>query len=175
MKRLKIFVIVCLMIIVGVSSANDFVICKSTYALCTTAKCDEVDHQTGLTTCHCEVKNGYSASQKPCYEPKKTAKGIQIDSRYYPITAYRQCSNDRFWADCLDAPCIQNTQNPKKADCRCQLAKNQGDYVVVSQNGENPGCNTGVISSATVEQVNEITDFIRQSDKLEAPKMKVIK
>lgn len=79
-------------------NAAEFIVCESTYALCTTAKCQPIAGKDDTAACNCEVKTGYSAGAKPCEGQVETAEGPQIRSRYYPIKSYAACDNDRPWA-----------------------------------------------------------------------------
>jgi hypothetical protein len=51
----------------------DFTLCKSTYALCTTAPCTPVAGQKDTVSCACDVKSGYSAGTEPCQGLKKSS------------------------------------------------------------------------------------------------------
>ncbi|KTD61753.1 hypothetical protein [Legionella spiritensis] len=157
------------------ASTSDFVVCKSTYALCTTAKCAPVAGKKDLVSCHCDVKTGYSASQQPCQGLKKIGGEISVYSRYYPVRSYAVCTNKRPWAWCLDKPCLVDRQNPSKATCTCSLVKNLGDYVIVTDKKSASTCTTGIISSATVEQITQITDFLKTTQELPPDPIKVLK
>lgn len=147
-------------------AADGFVLCKSTYALCTTAKCTPIPGKKDTVSCACDVKTGYSAGQKACQEPKETAEGTQVHSRYYPVKAYAVCSNSRPWGWCLDKPCTIDKNDPSKASCACTLVKNQGPYVVVTDTYNKSTCTTDVWSSATVTQIDQVTDFLKEQDQL---------
>jgi hypothetical protein len=146
--------------------ASHFTACQGKYALCTTASCKPVPGKKGLVSCDCDVKTGYSASTKACQEVKKTDKGQLIYSRYYPIKSYVRCSNNRPWAWCLDKPCIIDKNNPSKAACTCSLVKDQGDYIIVTDTYSKSACTTGIISSATVKDDEQITDFLKTQEAL---------
>jgi hypothetical protein len=147
------------------AAGPDFIVCKSTYALCTTAACSPIPGQKDVVSCQCNVENDYSAGLKPCNE-KKTAKGLQVRSRYHPISSYARCSNSRPWAWCLDAPCTVDKDNPSQASCACSVVSNQGDYVVVNSDGQynESSCTTGVYSSATIVELDQVTDFLKTHD-----------
>jgi hypothetical protein len=160
--------ILILLIIVGVSFVCDasargqeFKVCKSTFALCTIAPCDPIPGNAKQVACRCTVDTGFSAGQQPCQSVKNTSDGQQIRSRYYPVHSYAVCSNDRPWAWCLDKPCLIDKNNPQAALCTCDLVKDLGDYVVVTSNYTGATCTTGVISSATVPQITQVTNYIR--------------
>lgn len=95
--------------------------------------------------------------------------GQQIRSRYYPVHSYAVCSNDRPWAWCLDKPCMVDKNNPEAALCTCDVVKNLGDYVIVTSNYTPGTCATGVISSATVQQITEVTDYLKTKTKVLTP------
>lgn len=148
------------------AQAADFVACESTYALCTTAKCDPIIGGKGDLLCHCDVKTGFSVSEKQCSPIENKDQGQIINSRYYPVKGYVVCSNANPWALCLDKPCLIDKADPTKADCRCTQVKSLGDYVSVSDQGDKSTCNEGIISSATVQQITQITDFLKTQPQL---------
>jgi hypothetical protein len=164
----KLFLLLLLIVVapaVSFGAGPDFIVCKSTYALCTTAACVPIPGKKDLVSCQCNVENDYSAGLKPCGE-KKTAKGLQLHSRYHPISSYARCSNSRPWAWCLDAPCTVDKDNPSQASCACSVVSNQGDYVIVNSDGQykESSCTTGVYSSATVVELDQVTDFLKTHD-----------
>jgi len=144
----------------------DFTLCKSTYALCTTAPCAPVAGQKDAVSCACDVKTGYSAGTEPCQGKVETANGTQVRSRYYPVKSYAVCTNDRPWAWCLDKPCIIDKNDPTKAACACTSVKEEGNYVIVTSKYAASTCTTGIISSATVTQIDQVTDFLKKSSQL---------
>ena len=156
----------------GEEQQASFKVCQSTYALCTTAPCTPVEGDT--VSCACEVKTGYSAGQEECQDVKETADGKQIRSRYYPVKSYAICDNDRPWAWCLDKPCIIDKDDPAKASCLCTTVKNQGPYVIVTDTYTDTTCTTGIISSATVKQDQQITDFLKTNKDLKPFDVKVL-
>jgi hypothetical protein len=85
------------------------------------------------------------------------------------ITSYAVCSNDRPWAWCLDKPCIVDKNNPQAALCTCDAVKNLGDYIIVTSKYTPATCATGVISSATVQQSEQITDYLKNKTKALPP------
>jgi hypothetical protein len=143
--------------------AQDLKVCKSTFALCTIAPCDPVPGNDKQVSCHCTVNNGYSAGSESCSGVKNTSEGQQIHSRYYPVKSYAACSNDRPWAWCLDKPCIVDKNNPEAALCTCDVVKNLGTYVIVTSNYTSATCTTGVISSATVQQIDQATASLKKA------------
>lgn len=151
------------------SAANtpSFTVCNSKYALCTKAFCSPIAGKPGYASCACEVKTGYSVGTKSCLAVKNDTHNQSLDSRYYPITSYASCSNERPWAWCLDSPCKIDPKDPNKAACLCSIVKNLGDYVVVSDNYNKSICDTGLYSSALVVQSQQITDFLKGQSELQ--------
>jgi hypothetical protein len=153
----------------GTAQAQAFKVCKSTFALCTIAPCDPIPGNDKQVSCHCTVNTSYSAGQEPCQGVKETPEGQQIKSRFYPVKSYAICSNDRPWAWCLDKPCIIDKNNPEAAACTCDAVKNLGDYVIVTSAYTPATCTTGVISSATVTQITQVTDYLKTKTKSLTP------
>jgi hypothetical protein len=139
---------------------TNFKVCESTYALCTSAPCTTVPTKDGTVSCACEVKTGYSAGQEPCQE-KETSEGKQLRSRYFPLKSVAVCTNNRPWAWCLDKPCLVDRNDPTKATCACTTVKDQGPYVIGAEAYTDKLCTTGLISSATVTQITQVTDFLK--------------
>lgn len=153
---------------------SDFKLCKSTYALCTTATCTPIPGNADSVSCACEVRTGYSAGQEPCQAEKQTSRGTLIESRYFPVKSYAQCANDRPWAWCLDKSCIVDKNDPAKADCTCSVVKDQGPYVIITDTYSAATCTTGLYSSATVKQLDDITDFLKDRPQLKTFAIKVV-
>ena len=151
--------------IVGAEQSG-YKVCRSTYALCTTAPCTSIAGQMDTVSCACEVKTGYSLGQEPCQAEANTSKGEQIQSRYYPIKSYAACNNDRPWANCLDSPCVVDKSDPTKASCACSVVKDKGPYVVVTETYDASTCTTGMWSSATVTDADQVTDFLKTNSEL---------
>jgi hypothetical protein len=154
--------------------ADDYTVCKSTYALCTTARCTPVPGEEGTVSCGCSVKTGYSAGHHACQPVADTQEGKQVVSRYYPVKSLSICSNDRVWADCLDKPCTVDKNDPSKATCFCSTTKGKGPYVVVGDSYTPQTCTTGIVSSATVKGNQEINAFLKSSGKLDPFPVKVL-
>jgi hypothetical protein len=152
----------------------DFNICESTYALCTTAACTPIAGETDTVSCACDVKTGYSAGEKTCTGEVKSDKGTEISSRYFPITSYAACDNDRPWAWCLDKPCVVDKDDPTKASCACTVTKDEGPYLVVTDTSTETTCTTKMWSSATVEGIDQITDFLKTTSQLKPYDIKVL-
>jgi hypothetical protein len=154
-------------------AADDFTVCKGRFALCTTAKCTTVPGQEGTASCGCDVKTGYSAGHQSCQEAKEVGAGLLM-SRYYPVKYHVVCSNSRPWATCPDKPCTVDKNNPSQATCACSLMQNEGDYVVVTQSYDTSTCTTGIVSSATVQQSAQITDFLKTQPELKPFRIKIV-
>lgn len=52
--------------------------------------------------------------------------------------------------------------------------KNQGAYVIVTDDYTDETCTTGTISSATVQQIDQVTDFLKGSNELKPFDIKVL-
>jgi hypothetical protein len=137
--------------------STGFTLCSSTYALCTDADCTPIPGQTGNLSCGCQVHTGYSAATQACQSghPKP---GGKIKSRYFPVESYEICSNIRPWAWCLDVPCTIDKKDPSKATCTCTTVDNQTPWVGQANNPAS--CMNGIISSATVHDIEQIGRFI---------------
>jgi hypothetical protein len=160
--------------IAAFAEGDGFKLCASTYALCTTAPCTPAPGKENAVSCACEVKTGYSAGQQDCQKETKTDAGVEIRSRYFPVKSYAVCTNDRPWAWCLDKPCIIDKDDPTKANCACTAVKDQGPYVIVTDTYTDTTCTTGIISSATVTQITDVTNFIKASKALKPYDIKVL-
>jgi hypothetical protein len=164
MKTLLLFLVAATLssATVAFAAGPDFIVCKSTYALCTTAACSPIPGKNDVVSCQCIVENDYSAGLKAC-EEKKTSQGLKLRSRYHPIDSYARCSNSRPWAWCLDAPCVADKDNPAQASCACKIVSNQGDYVIVNSNGQYDAtsCTSGIYSSATVGELDQVTNYLK--------------
>ena len=158
---------------VSADDETDFTVCKSTYALCTTASCIRVAGTKDTVACSCEVKIGYSLGSESCQDPDQTSSG-SIKSRYFPVKSYAVCRNNRPWAWCLDKPCTVDKDDPTKASCTCTSVKDKGPYVIVTDSYTDKTCTTGIISSATVAQVTQVTDFLKKSTKLKPFNIEVL-
>ena len=153
-----------------------FKLCKGTFALCTFSQCDPIMILDAplLFSCACKVhRDEWSAGLKACQDVEDVpGKGKLIRSRYYPnFTTFSRCSNNRPWAMCLDSPCIIDKDHPEKAKCTCSVVQGQGDYLV--QPGTNQ-CSQGAISSATVDDWDQITDFLETRSELPPPNVTVV-
>jgi hypothetical protein len=160
----------------GASNPGGFVVCKSTYALCTGAPCIGIPGNDQAVSCACIIQTGYSAATITCQPSTVTPQGLQVISRYFPIRSYAPCSNSRPWANCLDSPCIVDPGNSLYANCTCSIEQNQGDYLSVNAEEQynSASCTTGLLSSATVTDANALTKFLKHNPKLRSFPIKVI-
>lgn len=150
-----------------------FKVCASTYALCTTARCSSLPGSADTVACKCDVKTGYSLGAQDCQDPPAPAAGAPVRSRYFPVASFVSCVNDRPWAFCLDAPCVIDAQG-KTATCTCSLKRGKDPYVIVTERYTRDTCSTGVISSATVGDVLEATEFLKTNAHLAPRDFKVL-
>jgi hypothetical protein len=156
------------------ASPAPFTLCKSTYALCTTARCTPIAGHAGSLSCGCSVHTGYSAATTVCRAVRQTNAGGSIVSRYHPVKAYAVCSNDRPWANCLDSPCLIDKKDPSKATCTCTIAKNQNPYVIVTNKYRKSTCTEGIVSSATLAAIGQISNFIQTQNLIPPSTIKVL-
>jgi hypothetical protein len=147
-------------------------VCEGRYALCTTATCQAIPGDEGAVACACDVKDGFSAAGSACKAEVTTADGTELQSRYYPVKAYAACSNDRVWANCFDARCTVDKDDPARATCTCTIARDQGPYVVITDTYTDATCTTDIWSSATVDSLLEVTTFLESSPSLQPYELK---
>ena len=169
--------LLCLLLVISfpiIAKTSDFTLCKSKFALCTTAPCNPIPGKKGWVSCHCSVQDGYSVGTKPCSGLKDTSKGQIIKSRYYPIKSYAICKNDRPWAWCLDSPCVIDKNHPSKAKCLCSIVRNKEAYIIVTDKYTKSTCTTGLYSSATVHDATQVTDFLKKHKELPPFAIKVL-
>jgi hypothetical protein len=149
-----------------------FTLCRSTFALCTSAPCTPIAGQKGKLACRCRVQTGYSAATKACQTPQETST-VKLMSRYYPLKSYAVCSNNRPWAWCLNAPCAIDKKDPSKATCTCK-PDSGSPYAIVTKTVSKTTCTTGIISSATVQDIDQISDFLKIQKLLQPFPIKVL-
>jgi hypothetical protein len=149
----------------------DFRVCKATFALCTIAACDPIPGEPNQVMCHCTVNDGYSvgSGKVACEDLEKERP--RLSSRYYPTKIVAKCTEDRPWAFCLDSPCTVNENNPRAAECTCNLVNAVpsppvSPWVVVTSTYSSATCTTGVVSSATVQDVETVTQFLGAQKRL---------
>ena len=177
MDPVKKYILIIMLAMVGFqveAKSPEYIACESKYALCTTAACDMIPGKKGIVSCHCSVQEGYSLGRKPCVKEEVINDEHIIKSRYYPIKSYAICANSRPWAWCLDSPCVIDKQDPSKADCKCLLVKNRGNYIMVTDSYNKDTCTTGLNSSATVKQARKAIDFLKTQQHLPVYQVKVL-
>ena len=178
---LPMFTVCCLSALsqAPAKDTSDFQVCDKEYALCTFSQCGSVQvlGAQATTMCTCNVRKDFSVG-KECAGPTKLADGqTQVMSRYHPITTYSRCSNNRQWAMCLDSPCTIDPTNPadktkpQQAQCKCSVVSGQGDWLVQPGTAQ---CTNGVISSATVDDLDQITDYLENHPELHIPNFTVV-
>jgi hypothetical protein len=158
----------------ALADAQNLKVCVGTFALCTVAHCDAIPGSDKEVACHCTVNHGFSAGAQPCAAVASTPQGQEIRSRYYPVQSYAICRNDRPWAWCLDKPCLIDKNNPEAATCICDKVKDLGAYVIVTTKYTSETCTTGVISSATVPQIDQATQSLKDAKVLEPFSIRVV-
>jgi hypothetical protein len=157
------------------AQAPAFKVCKSTYALCTTAMCSAIPGSTTEVSCACDVKTGFSLGAQECTNATTAKEGDAIASRYFPIKSFVACSNERQWANCLDAPCTRAVgAASSSANCTCTLAQGSAPYVITTDKYTADTCTSGIISSATVDSVIEVTQYLETSKELPPYDFKVL-
>jgi hypothetical protein len=158
----------------NVKTPPQFTVCKATFALCTVAACDPIPGKPDQVTCHCTVNDGYSvgSAQVSCEDLKKQ-RPPNLSSRYYPIESAIQCSADHPWGFCLDSPCAVDGNDPRAAACTCNLVNAAptptppvAPWVFVTGAYSPAACTTGIVSSATVADVEAVTNFLKTSKSL---------
>jgi hypothetical protein len=150
------------------------IVCESTYALCTTAKCTPIEEGQGTVFCDCDVKTGYSVGGTPCHEPIDSPEGKQVVSRYFPVKSYASCNNDRPWANCYDRPCIVDKDDPTKAVCSCNIVTKESPYVIVTDTYSEQTCTTGLYSSAGVKDMLGLTESLKSEEHLKPFDLKLV-
>lgn len=157
-----------------------FAVCPGTFALCTEATCEPVIKTVGGRkklefSCGCKVQVGYSVGANvppppgnPCQSVPKDPPSVhqEVPSRYAPIKSYVACRNSRPWAMCLDSRCFVDhvdKSDPSKgtATCACRVLTGS-PYVYIPADGKysRKGCDDEYISSATVDDALQVTEFL---------------
>ena len=58
--------------------------------------------------------------------------------------------------------------------CACNIVKDKGPYVMVTDSYSDTTCTTGLYSSATVKALNDVTDFLKTNANLKPFDLKVV-
>jgi hypothetical protein len=101
-------------------------ICRQKYALCTNAPCLPSPHSPNIVMCDCVVEGGDSVGLTPC--PHRAPQGTTLYSTFSTAlvtkaTRAMTCAANVSWANCLDAVCKLDPNNPTRATCQCPLVK----------------------------------------------------
>uniref|UniRef100_A0A6C0K3Z6 Uncharacterized protein n=1 Tax=viral metagenome TaxID=1070528 RepID=A0A6C0K3Z6_9ZZZZ len=131
-------------------------ICKSRYALCTSAPCKTIKNKPGKTSCKCTVENGYNFATKSCSRLKahKTKTGTRRIYSTFSINELNdgkiitECPKKYEWSDCLNHKCVVDPKNSKKAICECTLRKSNKDWFTMGANNHNKFCGKSKWSGA---------------------------
>jgi hypothetical protein len=75
----------------------EFIVCQSTYALCTTAQCELIAGREDTVSCACGVRTGYSLLIRGQWRPGRvtTPDGQKVDVRYEVVEADRLVTSHR--------------------------------------------------------------------------------
>jgi len=131
-------------------------ICKSRYALCTSAPCKTIKSKPGKTSCKCTVENGYNFATKSCNRLKahKTNNGTRRIYSTFSINEIHdgkritECPKKYEWSDCLNHKCVVDPKNPKKAICECTLRKSNKNWFTMGANNNKNFCGKSKWSGA---------------------------
>ena len=159
--------------VVSPGSPPAFTVCQGTFALCTSAKCTPTDRRNRkglIADCLCDVRTQeYSAGKRPCSDVPQgpPQPGQVIPSRYSPVKSMAVCTSPFPWAMCLDSHCTVNKDDPSKATCKCKLTASPGlGFVVVTDSFRVGICSESLVSSATVDDVVQVTGFLQNNPNL---------
>lgn len=160
-------------------------VCQGTFALCTSATCDPVVKNGQITSfsCKCKVEKGYSVgfngpkNRNSCASIPQDAPSLKqkVPSRYSPINSFVACTNNRPWAQCLDASCVvdhvdENDPTKGTAKCLCPKAtSNPYGYIPADGQYSRSGCQDKYISSATVSNIVVVTQFLTTPEGKDLP------
>ena len=70
----------------------EFIVCESTYALCTTAQCQPVAGKDDTAACDCDVETGYSAGASDAKARSKPPRGPRSDRAITRSRAMRRAT-----------------------------------------------------------------------------------
>jgi hypothetical protein len=162
------------------SSSPALKYCYGPYALCTVARCSVPADRSPVGSnveCRCTVEAGYSVGKACKADPDPRS----VLSRYSPIFAYQECpgvidGKQAVWADCVNARCRIDRNNPGAATCECPTATSTTPFIIASDHPDKAGCRGctldsdghyecpgGVISSATTTDGQQITVLIQDA------------
>ena len=135
---------------------KNLTICKSRYALCTSAPCKTIKNKPGKTSCKCTVENGYNFATKSCNRLKchKMKNGTRRIYSTFSINEMNdgkritECPKKYEWSDCLNHKCVVDSKNSKKAICECTLRKSNKDWYTMGANNNKKFCSKSIWSGA---------------------------
>jgi hypothetical protein len=146
--------------------ASQSYVCRQSYALCTTAPCKPVPGSKDQSICSCVVENGPSLGQLSCArrKPILNNKGQHLlTSNFSFINAETNkimtCTGNHAWTDCLDKPCIIDSQNSNQAICICDI-KYSKNFITFGGQCQTDSCNTTLYSGATTDMLNQGTQAL---------------
>jgi hypothetical protein len=58
---------------------------------------------------------------------------------------------------------VIDKNNPEAASCACDVVKDLGTYVIVTSEYTPATCTSGVISSATIPQIDQATESLKKA------------
>jgi peroxiredoxin len=125
-------------------------ICLQKYALCTNAPCRPDPRDPKVVICDCVVKGGYSVGLTPCAH--RAPRGSNLYSTFSTelVTGNVRamtCGANIPWANCVDAPCKLDGDDPSKATCACPVVKT-GPSFTLGGNCDTSTCGKTVWSGA---------------------------
>ncbi|HEV2991418.1 MAG TPA: hypothetical protein VG759_23485 [Candidatus Angelobacter sp.] len=151
-------------------------VCEGTFALCTEATCKPMMKNGNIASfsCDCKVQKGYSVgfngpkNRNSCQSIPHDGPTLKqkVPSRYSPITSFVAYTNNRPWAQCLDAPCVvdhvdENDSSKGTAKCLCpKTTASPYGYIPADGQYSRSGCEDKYISSATVANIVVVTQFL---------------
>lgn len=137
-------------------SSKKLTMCKSRYALCTSAPCKLIKNKPGKTSCKCTIENGYNFATQPCNKLKahKTKNGTHRIYSTFSINEMHdgkritECPKSTEWSDCLNHICTVDPKNSKKAICECALRKSNKNWYTMGANNNKKFCSKSKWSGA---------------------------
>lgn len=151
----------------GPVQAEDLVLCRQEYALCTSAPCIPEPGNPNLAICSCDVEDGPSLAMGTCAMVKSStdANGIHTVYSTFSLKQFAQgkrtmkCQAGTPWTFCGNKPCTVDPSDPKKAICACDVIRT-GEWITAGGDCNIETCNTAYWSGATVDQFNTAVEFL---------------
>jgi hypothetical protein len=125
-------------------------ICLQKYALCTNAPCRPDPHNSKVVICDCVVKGGYSVGLTQCAQRAPHGSSLYSTFSTELVTGNVRamtCGANVPWANCVDAPCKRDRDDPTKATCACPVV-NTGPSFTLGGNCDSGTCGKTVWSGA---------------------------